>query len=172
MLQIPKGVNIPCFLEEVCTPLLRAGQQLQVLSKLLDAPSTSRIIDSPFKSLGSFQDTLLSFTWSDTLVNKSIPDGPVVVSSKTDTQGDAQQPKGFSQMLKGFSEVSLAGLAKSPLFQQETEPSGIMGRTVSTIFLWNNLHIFLFIMFQSLNRNCRVWKDHARSWYYAWLLIS
>ncbi|KAL0914382.1 hypothetical protein M5K25_014726 [Dendrobium thyrsiflorum] len=30
------GVSIPCFLEDVCYQLLRAGQQLQVLLKLLD----------------------------------------------------------------------------------------------------------------------------------------
>lgn len=138
VLQIPEGVTVPCFLEEVCTPLLRAGQQLQVLSKLLGAPSASKIVDSPFKFSGSFQDKLLSFTcWSDTLFNKIIPDRPVLVSSKTGTQGDAQQPKRFSQMLKGFNDVSLAGLAEAPLFQKETEQSGIMGRTVSANFLVN-----------------------------------
>ncbi|KAJ4970863.1 hypothetical protein NE237_003962 [Protea cynaroides] len=30
------GVAIPCFLEDFCIPILRAGQQLQVLIKLLD----------------------------------------------------------------------------------------------------------------------------------------
>jgi hypothetical protein len=153
VLQIPKGVTVPCFLEEVCTPLLRAGQQLQVLSKLLDAPSASKIVDSPFKSSGSLKDTILSFTcWSDTLLNKSTSVGSVLDSSKTDTHGDAQQPKRFIQMPKEFPDVSFARLAKSPTFQQETERSGIMGRTVSANYL-KNLHVFLFIMFQSANAN-------------------
>ncbi|KAG0584341.1 hypothetical protein KC19_3G204200 [Ceratodon purpureus] len=135
--EIPKGVVVPCFLEEVCTPLLRAGQQLQVLSKLLDAPSASKIVDSPFKSSGSFQDTLLSFTcWSDTLTNKSTSEGPVLCTIKTDKQGDAQQPKRFSQMLEGFPDVSLGRLAKSTLFQQKTVRSGIMGRTSSLNDFW------------------------------------
>ncbi|XP_020579862.1 uncharacterized protein LOC110024312 isoform X2 [Phalaenopsis equestris] len=30
------GVSVPCFLKDVCHPLLRAGQQLQVLLKMLD----------------------------------------------------------------------------------------------------------------------------------------
>ncbi|KAH8968911.1 hypothetical protein BDL97_02G007700 [Sphagnum fallax] len=34
--QVRTGVSVPSFLEAVCTPLLRAGQQLQVLSKLLE----------------------------------------------------------------------------------------------------------------------------------------
>lgn len=31
-----RSVSVPCFLKDVCRPLLRAGQQLQVLIKLLD----------------------------------------------------------------------------------------------------------------------------------------
>lgn len=135
--EIPKGVTVPCFLEEVCTPLLRAGQQLQVLSKLLDAPSASKIVDSPFKSSGSLKDTILSFTcWSDTLLNKSTSVGSVLDSSKTDTHGDAQQPKRFIQMPKEFPDVSFSRLTKSPMFQQETQRSGIMGRTSSPNGLW------------------------------------
>lgn len=34
-------VSIPCFLKDVCCPLLRAGQQLQVLVKLLNLCSVS-----------------------------------------------------------------------------------------------------------------------------------
>jgi hypothetical protein len=131
LLQIPKGVTVPCFLEEVCTPLLRAGQQLQVLSKLLDTPSASKIVDSPFKSSGSFQDTQLSVSrWSDILINKSTLDGQVLDSSRKDTQGDEQQFKRSSQMFKVFHDTSLAGLTKSPPLKG-LEP---MGRTVSANF--------------------------------------
>lgn len=33
--QVPDGVSIPCFLRDVLVPLLRAGQQLQMVMKLL-----------------------------------------------------------------------------------------------------------------------------------------
>lgn len=35
-IKVRNGVSIPCFLKHVCTPLLRAGQQLQVLIRLLE----------------------------------------------------------------------------------------------------------------------------------------
>ena len=34
--QVQDGVTLPCFLEDFLIPLLRAGQQLQVVMKLLD----------------------------------------------------------------------------------------------------------------------------------------
>ncbi|KAF5187359.1 Gamma-tubulin complex component [Thalictrum thalictroides] len=34
-IRVREGVSVPCFLENYCLPLLRAGQQLQVLIKLL-----------------------------------------------------------------------------------------------------------------------------------------
>jgi len=118
-------------LVEVCTPLLRAGQQLQVLSKLLDTPSASKIVDSPFQSSGSFKDTQLSFLRSsDILINKSTLDGQVLVSSRKDTQVDEQQLKRSSQMFKVFHDASLGVLIKSP----PLKGSEVTGRTVSANF--------------------------------------
>lgn len=39
-IKVRHGVSIPCFLKHVCTPLLRAGQQLQVLIRLLEITET------------------------------------------------------------------------------------------------------------------------------------
>lgn len=36
-IKVRSGVSIPCFLKHICTPLLRAGQQLQVLIRLLES---------------------------------------------------------------------------------------------------------------------------------------
>lgn len=110
-LQIPDGVNVPSFLKEVRTPLLRAGQQLQVLSKLLNSPSAMKIIES-------FQDSL-----SDSFMGKSSLDSQV----KKNILGDEQQLKKSSQMFKAFHDASLAGLTKSPPLQST-------GRTVSANF--------------------------------------
>lgn len=114
-MQIPDGVNVPSFLEEVRAPLLRAGQQLQVLSKLLDTPSAMKIIES-------FQDSL-----PDSFMGKSSLDGQILHSSRKNILGDEQQLKRSSQMFKVFHDASLSGLTKSP-------PVQCMGRTVSTNF--------------------------------------
>lgn len=120
--QVSKGVKVPCFLEEVCTPLLRAGQQLQVLSKLLDIPSASKIVDSPFESSGRLQDTsLASSSWADTRIDKGTIDRLMPISSKKGRQGNAQQPKRSSKIFEGFYDASLVGVVEFRPPQQETE---------------------------------------------------
>ncbi|KAI5066435.1 hypothetical protein GOP47_0019059 [Adiantum capillus-veneris] len=57
--QVKTSVSAPCFLEDVCTPLIRSGQQLQVLSKLVEAGAadaannTTSCISNGFRILES-----------------------------------------------------------------------------------------------------------------------
>lgn len=83
--QVRKGVSVPCFLEDVYMPLLRAGQQLQVLSKLLETRQfASHMANFPLAPTGGQQDPSISpiTLLSDFMGDKSTLRGPVFHFSK------------------------------------------------------------------------------------------
>ncbi|ONK74272.1 uncharacterized protein A4U43_C03F4550 [Asparagus officinalis] len=50
--------SIPCFLKDVCRPLIRAGQQLEVLEKLLNVCNFSVLEDYEYCHLADLEDVL------------------------------------------------------------------------------------------------------------------
>ncbi|XP_059063441.1 uncharacterized protein LOC131067952 isoform X4 [Cryptomeria japonica] len=112
MLKVRDGVSVPCFLKHVSTPLLRAGQQLQVLTRLFHTAMFGKKIShflsncmpsAALTQLSSLEAILGSWAYFS---NENALHEPVLVYSKRKLEGLIQKrEKANRQMLERLDKI-------------------------------------------------------------------
>jgi len=122
--QVRTGVSVPSFLEAVCTPLLRAGQQLQVLSKLLETHQFApHVANFPLLPTGGSQhlSSCSSTIGSKFLNDESSVLTPILHFSKLKLQHVVQQREIRRQVMMERYDRLFADLAQSCLPGEQGE---------------------------------------------------
>lgn len=117
----------------MCTPLLRAGQQLQVLSKLLDTHQLAPLImNYPLAASGGPEDVPMgSSLLAHFIHSECSPSSLVLHFSKKRLQSDMQQRDRQSQLMKERHNCLFAKLANAHLTQDKVVEPEVIQNFVS-----------------------------------------
>lgn len=107
--QLRSGLHVPKFMENICTPLIRAGEQLQVLLKLAETCELAQQMANNARTSEAFWPQNSADT--DKEYSEDGPYFPALVFSKRKLEENAKQRERKSQQMSEKFDILFSELA-------------------------------------------------------------